>query len=391
MARRKSASETSPLDQAANLLAESSPAVRAETAAIIGTEFASGELSARERKIAGRILEIMARDVEIRVREALSEQVKSCPFLPRDLAITLADDIVTVALPILQFSSVFNDADLMAVIDAGNAAKQMAIAKRSTISTTVSDRLVDTDNIQVVGELLANTGAEISEKSYGKAMNRFSENDRIQGLMVARPTLPLAIVERLVTCVSVELRERIMSRHDFPAALAEEIVARGREGALTRSLSSEHRASEVQGLVARLRSKGELTPTLILRSICEGDVLFFESAIAVLAGVSINKARPFLYERGAGGLRMIYRNTALPPEMFRAMSAAVEEVNRSREEQPNAWRQVFTSRIVERLAEEYDGVAPTSLEHVLSEISRRVLGRWEEPPSMEQLFQDEQP
>lgn len=313
------------------MLAGSSPSVRAETAAILGAEFASGELSAPERKIAGGILRIMARDVEIQVREALSEQVKSCPYLPQSLALTLAEGIATVALPVLQYSAVLNDADLLAIIDTGNAVKQIGIARRKKVSPAISDLLADTENVQVVGEMLANTGAEITEKGCGKVLDRFSKHTRIQSLMVDRPSLPLAIVERLVTCVTVELHERIMSRPDFPPELAEKIVARGRESALTRSLSTGQRSSEIQGVITRLRSKGELTPTLILRSLCEGDVQFFEAAVAALAGVTVEKARPFIYDRGVGGLGTIYRNTALPPDMFRAVRAAIEEMIRSRQ------------------------------------------------------------
>ena len=44
----------------------------------------------RERQIATRILGLMARDIEVRVREAVAQHVKSCPYLPDDLARTLA-------------------------------------------------------------------------------------------------------------------------------------------------------------------------------------------------------------------------------------------------------------------------------------------------------------
>ena len=129
------------------------------------------------------ILEIMARDVEQQVRESLSEQVKNCPFLPRSLAMTLAEDIDTVSLPVIQLSTVLDDNDLLAIITGGNTDKQIAVANRKNVSPKVSNRLVDTNNENVVGALLANDGAQISEASYNKVVENFLENDNIQALM----------------------------------------------------------------------------------------------------------------------------------------------------------------------------------------------------------------
>ncbi len=180
---------------------------------------------------------------------------------------TLAEDIDTVSLPVIQLSTVLGDNDLLAIIAGGNTDKQIAVANRKSVSPKVSDRLVDTNNENVVGALLANDGAQISGASYNKVVEYFPENDNIQALMTDRPTLPLAIVERLVTMVSLELRERIINGHDFPAELADKIVTQGREGALTQSMARESCADEIEGLITRLKSKGQLTPTLILRAL----------------------------------------------------------------------------------------------------------------------------
>lgn len=380
MARPRKASTEPSLGKAESLLSDSSVATRTKTTSAIASEYSSGGMTERQRRVAEGILEIMARDVEQNVREALSRQVKSCPFLPHTLAMTLADDIESVSLPMIQFSSVLSEIDLISIIDTGNVNKQVAVAKRKSVSQRVSERLVDTENETVVGTLLANDGADISERSYVKVATTFPGNEKIQALMADRPSLPLSVIERLISSVTVELRERIVNRHDFPAELADRIVADGRESALTRSISGEARVAEVEGLIIRLKSKGQLTPTLILRSLCEGDIHFFEAAIAALAGISIDKARPFLYQRGAGGMRMLFRNTGLPNEMFRAVKVAMDEVNAIRILERGPWQKEFGARIVQRLVEEYDDLAPTDIDSVLSQLSHRILGRWEEEP-----------
>ena len=97
-------------------------------------------------------------------------------------------------------------------------------------------------------------------------------------------------------------------------------------------MSGESRVEEIKGLIPRLKSKGQLSPTLILRALCEGDLVFFDAVIGALAGATAAKARPFIFERGAGGLRMIFRNTGLPTKMFRAVNIAIDEINRAKRE-----------------------------------------------------------
>ena len=128
----------------------------------MAAEFSKGKLTDEERRIAVEILEVLARDVERLVREALSEHLKRCPFLPAGIARTLANDIESVALPIIRYSCVLSDEDLVSIVRAGSSAKQIATAKRETVSAGVADALVDLGNEEVVGTLLGNLGAELS-------------------------------------------------------------------------------------------------------------------------------------------------------------------------------------------------------------------------------------
>src|SRR5216683_1529178 len=88
-----------------------SPVVRADVTAAVAADFAAGRLTANETRIAEQILERLARDVEARVRQALADHVKECPFLPPDIAVTLARDIEdSVALPMIEHSPLLDDA-----------------------------------------------------------------------------------------------------------------------------------------------------------------------------------------------------------------------------------------------------------------------------------------
>ena len=123
-------------DAVNRLLADTTVEARADTAADIAAAYGEG-LNDGERQVAEEIFRLMMQDAEVRVRQALSESLKDNPIVPRDVALTLAADVADVALPILEYSSVLNDDDLVEIIRSQSADHQKAIAQRATVSEPV--------------------------------------------------------------------------------------------------------------------------------------------------------------------------------------------------------------------------------------------------------------
>ena len=360
------------------LLRDRSPAARVETAASVAAAFADGDLAPRERRLAEGIIEILATDLADEVRESLAEHIKHSPLLPHRLALALAQDIEAVAVPILRVSEVLSDDDLIAVVKAGNAAKQFAIAERRTVSEPLAHSLVETGRSGVICVLLANDGACIGEASLAATLDTFQDEEGVTALMIDRRDLPLAITERLVDTVSETLRERLIQRHHLPEPLVENISRHGRERALSHLITDNSRVVEIEALVERLHGSGKLTPTLLLRSICVGDLHFFECGMSRMAGVPIENARILLYDRGPLGYRGLYSKTGLPSELFRAFRVAIDVVREVRHDQKPSheagveWDRAYTDTIVDRLVKEYRQICPADVEHVLSQLARQV-------------------
>ncbi len=358
-----------------NLRRDPSASARVAMTADVAQEFADGGMSREENALAIGILEIAAQDLEQRVREALAEHVKHCPFLPPSIARRLAEDVAKVAQPILRFSQALDNDDLLAIVHANGEIKQIAVAQREGLGAVVSDALVDAGTERVVGVLLANHTAEITERTFGKVLDGHGESGQIQSLLIGRPTLPLTTSERLIFLVSEELCERLVTRHQIPPELAEELSRQGREGALTQMLSADSPSAEVERLAANLHARNALTPTLVLRALCTGDLAFFQAAMAELAGIPFANARELIYDRGRDGLESLYQQSRLPRELFSAFRTAVEVVMESGGHEAERPRLEMTERIVQRLSQEYDAVCPEGLEHMLSQLSRLVIGQ----------------
>ena len=185
-------------EDVSKLLTDPSGDNRAQTAAKIAADFGQGSLTESERTMAEEIFRIMVKDAEVRVREALAQNLKENPAVPRDVAMSLAKDVDSVALPVLQFSEVLSDEDLIEIVRSQGAAKQVAVAGRSTVSEALSSALVETENEKVVTTLVANTGAEISEKSLHKVVEDFGDTEAVQDAGTGPSVGPLLKVAELL-------------------------------------------------------------------------------------------------------------------------------------------------------------------------------------------------
>lgn len=234
-------------EDVAKLLADPSVDTRVETVTKIADGFNADTLSDGERKMAEEIFQVMVKDAEVRVREALALNLKENSSIPHELAVSLAKDVEQVALPVLQFSDVLNDTDLIEIIASQSPEKQVAIAKRTSVSETVSDQLVDSGNEDAVATLVANKGAEISESSLLKVVDTLGGKENIQDAVVHRAKLPVAVSERLVTMVSENLASDLIGRHDLSENMVTDLILQTRERAVI-SLSTGAEEGDVETL-----------------------------------------------------------------------------------------------------------------------------------------------
>lgn len=358
------------LDQSdvARLLDNPTPEARAETAGKVARQFASGSLSPAEREIAEDIFRQLVEDAETRVREALSEHIKDAENLPHDVALKLAQDTDSVAEPILRHSAALTDSDLIDIVQNYGPSKQVAVARRETVSSAVSEALVETDNEDAVVALVENKGADISERSLNKVVDKFGQNQRFHAPLVQRNELPVSIAERLVSMVSERLQDHLVANHDLPPSVAADLALQSRERATMGLVSGSGEAAAE--LVDHLALQGRLTPTLMLRAMCMGDTVFFEIAMARLAGVELLSARLLIHDSGGLGLKSLYDKGGLPELLYPAFRIAVD-VARETELDGGADDLARYSRtMIERILTQYQDIGADNLDYLLTRLSK---------------------
>ncbi|GAB4143534.1 MAG: DUF2336 domain-containing protein [Sphingomonadales bacterium] len=371
MERDKQVSSKQSLSQAdvARLLQNPSTDSRAEAAAKVAAAFQTGDLGDKERAIAEDIFRAMMQDVEVRVRKALALTLADAD-LPRDVALKIANDVSEVAVPFIEVTQALDDDDLIHIIANQTADHQVAIARRKSVSGKVADALVDTKNEDVVATLVGNEGADLSASTMNRVLDEFGHIKRIATPMAQRPTLPLDVAERLVTLVSDKIQKQLLQTHGIDAGMASDLASQTRERATVSLLDGSAEAPDVQALVDQLHKNERLTPTIILRALCMGDLTFFEVALARRAGISISNVYKLVYEHGDDGLKRLFDRAEMPKNMLDIARVALdtaEEMTLNSRDDRNRFREVMLERVLTSCEDKVDN---ENLDYFISKLGK---------------------
>lgn len=337
------------------LMTDPSADARVDAADKVSGAFGEGALSAEARSIAEDILRVLVQDAEERVRAALSQNLSRAPNAPGDLAAALAaDESDRVALPVLKTSAALSDADLIGILKAASPARQVAIAERPTVSDALASAIVDTGNEDAVVSLVGNDGAELSEPTLTRVVDDFGHVERVHAPLVNRESLPVTVAEKLVNLVSDALKEHLVTHHALPEETASDLILHSRERA-TVQLAAENSA-DVGVLADQLAANGRLSASLVLRSLCLGDVSFFEAAMARLAGVPLNNARVLIHDEGRLGLQSLYDKAGLPKALFPAFQSAVQQARAVEGERTDEDPEARMRRLLEHVLTEHEEI-----------------------------------
>lgn len=362
---------------------DNSPLNRESALAKIGQLMATGKLKGSEAAIAQDVVVQMADDADVLVRAALARQIALHPLLPTGMAEKMARDVAEVSVPVLQHWPDLSDDLLLSVIEEQVEAQQVAIAQRDRVSERVSDALIDTGNSSVVSVLLENEGAQITQGALQRVLSEHGDHERIPVLVTKRPDLSpetclhcvsLIVADQLESDVANEMRRYLVRQQNLPEEMASEIVAHAREQAVAEMTAGEIDDGKVQDFVGVLHKAGRLTPTMLLRSLCSGDLRFVEMALARLAKTTRDHVAAAMEPGNGDVFKGIYDSTRLPkslrPAFGVALAAAGQERKRAGDSAMEPMRYVPT--VIAGIVGAYGTVAPAELEHVMAELSREL-------------------
>ncbi len=257
-----------------------------------------------------QVLERLATDQVVRVRQIMAEALKDVADAPHSVIQQLASDAaLVVAGPILRFSPVLTDKDLLSIINAGAAqGKLAAISERRDVSGDVADAIAGKGDDETVAVLLANGTAQIREETLDALTARSEKIVSWHAPLVSRPALSMRSARILAGFVAEHLLAKLQAREDLEAATLEavaEVVAErlGEAGGNQDLVDPEWAQDDVtdEEIEALLKS-GALTEAAIVESLEAGRKRFVEAALAALAEVPREAAARIVAQRSGKAL-----------------------------------------------------------------------------------------
>ncbi|MBT3331120.1 MAG: DUF2336 domain-containing protein [Rhodospirillaceae bacterium] len=172
------------------------------------------------------VLRELAADQLPKIRAIVSEHLKNADNVPKDIVLQLAKDLeVIVAAPILQFSPLLSDQDLLAIIEAGRESGALsAIAKRQALGGDVADAVAQTLDPKAIGSLLANDSAQLREDTLDWIIDNAAAVEPWHKPLVKWPSLSDSAVRRIAGFVATSLIETLCNRNDIDANTAIELA-----------------------------------------------------------------------------------------------------------------------------------------------------------------------
>ncbi len=123
-------------------------------------------------------------------------------------------------------------------------------------------------------------------------------------------------------------------------------------------------------LVAHLIAAAELTPALLLRGVCAGNVSLLAEALAQLAGVDPDRAHDLCVAGPSSALDALFRKARLPEGGIAVFRAALSVwADMGLDDRPGA-RAQFSRRMLERVLTRYEGMAEDDSDHLLLMLRR---------------------
>lgn len=212
------------------------------------------DYSDRELILFGEVIGSLLEQVDEEGRLDLSRKIADCGRATGDLHLRLAeDDEVSVARPVLERCSLFDEDALADIASRKSQGHLLAISRRAQLTAKVTDVLVERGESIVVRSVTGNLGAEISDKSFGRIIERAKDDPELQCAVSYRADMPVSIAERVLKILPPEHRDRLVALMADEPGEAALLMEAADERTRQMRLDQSKRRLQAKGLIVQIR------------------------------------------------------------------------------------------------------------------------------------------
>lgn len=291
------------------------------------------------------VLEDLARDQIPRVRQILSEALKDVAAAPPAVIRQLARDVeVAVAAPVLEFSPVLTDEDLLEIIASSPvSAKLTAISRRRLVTPPVADAIAESDDDSAICALLANGSAQIREETLDRLIDEAPRHPGWHEPLVRRPGLHGGAAVRLARFVADNLILVLQQREDLPPDTAREVArivhrrlgepvdaaapARSRSDGPVPAVGWHRPSRQALERASFMAAQGLLTEKVVEDALFAADEEFVTAALSVMGGLAPEVVSAAILSSSPQGIVAVAWKAKLTPQCAVHLQAQLGRVS----------------------------------------------------------------
>jgi len=343
---------------------------RAEAASAMANAYLYSDVTPDVHRHLETGLTVLLDDNAPSVRLALAEALAGSRDAPRHAILALAADKTEIAATVLARSPCFLDTELVDLVGGMDEPLQLAIASRPVVSAGVAAAITELGSAKVCARLLANDRAQIAPVSLRRLGERLADEPAIRTKLLERDDLPIAVRHLLIRGLGAALTNFVRIR-DWLDEDRADLVAREACDQATVAIAAESASEDLVALAEHLRTTRQLTASLLLRTLCAGNLEFFAAAMSVLTAMPERRVRGLIVDRRLTAFAAIYRRAGLPQQAYQAFAAALAICRNHRgEEIDPAGRYRFTRRVVDEVLARYEDISDGEMNELTAMLRR---------------------
>jgi uncharacterized protein (DUF2336 family) len=277
------------------------------------------EITKDQRDMVADILLSLVRQAEVDLRESLAERLCVMEGVPEDLVLFLAHDIISVAEPVLKYSTVLTDQDLLYIIQSKGCEYWQAIAQRKLLDSAVIDALVDRNDESTAKNLLLNDSIALKESALEAFAELSKYSEELAEPLLARKELPQKAAMELFWHVSAHLRQHIIKNFNIPKDRLDAALQDALEdfSDTTTLGTQEPRPSALMTDLARQYGNLErINDAMLVKTLRRGQVRFFLALMSQRTGLTPATIHDLMRQVGGQGMAVACRAVGVAKESF---------------------------------------------------------------------------
>ena len=185
----------------------------------------SARYSKQQIDLFDEVFKLLVAVIELKTRVKLAHLLATKPDVPATLVRVFAfDQDIAVAAPVLSQSVALSESDLVVSASTQSQDHLYAIAQRSTISEVITEILVERGGRDVLHAVAKNSGARISDRSFGDLVLRAEDDSELALHVGTRRDIPRHHFLRLLETASFSVCSKIVAANPQFADAVQEAV-----------------------------------------------------------------------------------------------------------------------------------------------------------------------